>query len=114
MSEDETKTATHTPRPWEKVPQHQNGPIIAHLYKTGDPMHPSGLRIIAEVFERESSIDEDAANVALIEAAPDLLAACEGLAAQWDKIRSNSRSWLRTPESEAVYAAIVKAKVAKP
>ena len=67
--------AKHTPGPWEHIPQNGAGPMIAHSFETGNQMRPTGLRLIAHMLERKSSLEEDQANACLIAAAPDLLGA---------------------------------------
>jgi hypothetical protein len=69
--------ATHTPGPWEIIPQHGAGPMIAHPFETGNQMNPRGLRLVCHVLARGNSLAQDDANARLITAAPDLLAALQ-------------------------------------
>lgn len=78
--------SAHTPGPWEEIPQHGAGPMIAHKYATGKQMNPIGLRLVCHILMRGNSMDEDQANARLIAAAPELYAACEAAIAYDDAI----------------------------
>jgi hypothetical protein len=64
--------AGFTEGPWEEIPQHGAGPMIARRFDTGNQMNPTGLRLICHVMQRRDSLLTDEANAALIAAAPDL------------------------------------------
>lgn len=63
---------SHTPSPWEAIPQHGAGPMIAHPFETGKQMNPTGLRLVCHMLQRGSSLEEDQANAKLIAAAPEM------------------------------------------
>lgn len=63
---DTTNKAKHTSLPWVAIPQNGAGSLIAHVYETHDQMRPTGLRLIAHMLERKSSLAEDRANAELI------------------------------------------------
>jgi hypothetical protein len=66
-----------TPGPWVQVPQHGAGPMICHEYKTENQMNPTGLRLVCHILQRRDSLEQDEANAALINAAPELYEALE-------------------------------------
>jgi hypothetical protein len=55
-----------TQGPWEEIPQHGAGPIIAHPYETGSQMNPRGLRLVCHVLARGNSLKQDEANARFI------------------------------------------------
>lgn len=69
-----------TKGPWEALPQNGAGPMIVHIFDTGNQMRPTGYRLIAHMLERGNSLDQDRANAHLIAAAPDLYEALETVA----------------------------------
>lgn len=79
-----SEKAKHTPGPWEVIPQHGAGPMIARRYETGKQMSPTGLRLVCHVLQRGSSLQQDVANSRLIAAAPELLEAGERLITEGD------------------------------
>jgi hypothetical protein len=73
--------AGFTEGPWEEIPQHGAGPMIARRFDTGNQMNPTGLRLICHVMQRRDSLLTDEANAHLIAAAPDLYEALAGYVA---------------------------------
>lgn len=69
-------TVKHTPGPWHIAKYSPSG-SYTDIYANGTPL-------IAKVILRHVSINEQKANARLIAAAPDLLEACEAIAALAD------------------------------
>lgn len=83
--------------------------MIAHPFETGNQMSPQGLRIVAFMMARRDSINEDKANAALVEAAPDLLEALK-LSVDKDGCACNERDDGHHPYVCYKHLAIAKAE----
>lgn len=86
-------TAKHTPGPWHYAECQMGAPFI-------------DTESVGDLFAAALPLDEERANVRLMAAAPDLLAACE-------HVRDTIREFLPTVMSEdltAIEAAIAKAR----
>ena len=98
-----TETAKHTPGPWVQVMQATGREVIADYQAT--------FGGIATVHPMPNDWETDA-NARLIAAAPDLLAACEGLLAVcFDYLTHDEQSDANCgPALRAAYAAVNSAK----
>jgi hypothetical protein len=100
----------HTPGPWKF-----NQPYIVKA--NSDPNGSCGDSVIAITsntvshvrFAADVASFEDAANVRLISAAPELLAACEALWTAQSRLAGNLPTWFNFAADQA-RAAIAKAK----
>lgn len=88
------------PAPWWWENHPTTGKTIALSAKGGDVLLATGD-------EESSWLVSSKANMALIQAAPDLLAACESLVWSWEEIGS---PMLVSDRGKAIQAAIAKAK----
>lgn len=71
MSGPNLKTqASHTPAPWSVIPQGNGDNLIALRFNTG-------FRVVAMVFKREGSVEQDEANARLIVHSPTLFTAAK-------------------------------------
>ncbi len=93
--------SAHTPGPWEQGHRH-DGDSRSVWYHRAGPNGGTWFRLA------NCKGDEAEANAALISAAPDLLEACEALAAYF------GATWAGAPEERAkLRAAIAKARGGK-
>lgn len=102
MVKTKRKTAApvrHTRGPWSRA--QDKGPV----YIVGGP--ESAWRKVATIADMEHDQRESTANARLIEAAPDLLEACEMLAA---RMESSGEAWMSDKAWQVAAAAIAKAK----
>ena len=97
-----TAANAHTPGEWTVVPQSDGSMLIVRQYDTGEQMRPIGMRIVAQVFARGTSLDEDKANGRLIASAPALLAALQRIvdANQSWRAASDRFSWNQITRDE--------------
>ena len=88
----------HTPEPW----------TVDDLRPDGNLEIVGGDDVLVAEVDPNGSEKEVSANAALIAAAPDLLAACEGIMGLLDADLDAVAAWQK--EADAVRAAIAKAK----
>lgn len=97
--------ATHTPGPWSIGESHNDGvEIISAPDAAGGPI---GGKSVATVRLDDMDPEEIERNADLLAAAPDLLEACERLAA---KIENSGEAWMSDPDWQFAAAAIARAR----